>query len=260
MVFRSGYICAGRWWCGWSYKNSGKRRQVFYSYTGRRGTAATVTSDSVFTVVFNMSYNKNYNPETQTVGLAHEGTVVPLPANTSIIMLVDGVYYYKNLAAELGTKLALGEFIKMGSTTEHYAPEPLPAESGKEYLFIFDFSKTASGLPAGTFKVELLPVAGTCSGPMPAVTVAGTNSYSLTAGWAAGSLAIDLSGALFAGYDYKTDGKSYAFELALKQGGVNVPWPIGTRSTGPYLPRLCLMFLPPRLLVIIPFPLICLIV
>jgi hypothetical protein len=217
-------------------KNSGiKEGKYFTALQVGGGAAATITSDSVFTVVFNMSYNQSYNPETQTVGLAHEGTVVPLPANTSIIMLVDGVYYYKNLAAELGTKLALSEFIKMGSTTEHYAPEPLPAESGKEYLFIFDFSKTASGLPAGTFKVELLPVAGTCSGPMPAVTVAGTNSYSLTAGWAAGSLAIDLSGALFAGYDYKTDGKSYAFELALKQGGVNVPWPIGTKINGTVL-------------------------
>jgi hypothetical protein len=65
--------------------------------------------------------------------------------------------------------------------------------------------------------------------------VAGTNSYSLTASGAAGSLAINLSGTLVAGYDYKTDGKSYAFELALVQGGVNVPWPIGTKINGTVL-------------------------
>ncbi|MDR9787018.1 MAG: GLUG motif-containing protein [Peptococcaceae bacterium MAG4] len=217
-------------------KNSGiKEGKYFTVLQVGEGAAATVTSDSVFTVVFNMSYNQSYDPETQTVGLAHEGTVVPLPANTSIIMLVDGVYYYKNLTSELGTKLALGEFIKMGSTAEHYAPESLPAESVKEYLFIFDFSKTASGLPAGTFKVELLPVAGTFSGPMPVVTVAGTNAYSLTASGAAGSIKIDFSRILAEGYDYKTDGKSYAFELALKQGEANVSWPIGTKINGTVL-------------------------
>ncbi|TEB08150.1 The GLUG motif protein [Pelotomaculum schinkii] len=197
------------------------------------GTSAAVTSDSVFTAAFSMRYNETYHLETQTIGLANEGTVVPLPANTSIIMLVDGVYYYKNLAAELGTRLALGEFIKMGSATENYAPaEPVPAGTEKEYLFIFDFSKTAPGIASGAYKVELLTAAGTSAGAMPSVTVAGVNAYSLTASGENGSVHINLSRTPVEGYDYKTDGKSYACELQLERGGVTVPFPIGAKING----------------------------
>ena len=197
------------------------------------GTSAAVTADSVFTVAFSMRYNETYHLDTQTLGLADAGTAVPLPADTSIIMLVDGVYYYKNLAAELGTRLALGEFIKMGSATEYYAPaEPVPAGTEKEYLFIFDFSQTAPGIAAGAYEVELLTAAGTGAGPRPSVTVAGVNAYTITAGGENGSVRINFSGTPVEGYDYKTDGKSFAFELQLEQGGVTVPFPIGAKING----------------------------
>jgi len=197
------------------------------------GTSAAVTADSVFTAAFSVRYNETYHLETQTIGLANEGTAVPLPANTSIIMLVDGVYYYKNLATELGTRLALGEFIKMGSATENYAPaEPVPAGTEKEYLFIFDFSQTAPGIAPGAYKVELLTAAGTSAGAMPSVTVSGVNTYSLTASGENGSVHINLSRTPVEGYDYKTDGKSYACELQLEQGGVTVPFPIGAKING----------------------------
>jgi hypothetical protein len=196
------------------------------------GTSATITADSVFTVVFSMRYNETCHLDTQLLGLANEGAAVSLPANTSIIMLVDGDYYYKNLAAQLETRLALSEFIKMGSTTENYAPaEPAPANTTKEYLFIFDFSKT-SGVAAGSFDVELLPAAATHSGTMPSVTVTGQNTYVLDASAANNQLTVNLSRAMVDGYDYKTDGKSYAYELQLEQGGVAVPWPVGTKING----------------------------
>ncbi|OPZ75081.1 MAG: hypothetical protein BWY80_00313 [Firmicutes bacterium ADurb.Bin456] len=199
------------------------------------GTTATITGDSVFTVVFNVSYSKSYNPEAQTLGLDRNGSPVPLPANTSIIMLVDGVYYYKNLGFQMETILALGEFIKMGSLTEHYAPEQQPAQAVKEYLFIFDFSKTTSGIPTGTLKVELRPAAGTTTGLAPSVVVAGTNTYALAVSGTASSLNLGFSRTGVAAYDYKTDGQSYAFELVLLQGGVNVPWPAGTKINGSVL-------------------------
>lgn len=197
------------------------------------GTSAAITADSVFTVVFSMRYNETYHPDTQLLGLANEGAVVSLPANTSIIMLVDGDYYYKNITTAQEARVALSQFIKMGSTTEYYAPaEPAPANATKEYLFIFDFSKTASGVATGAFDVELLSAAATCSGTMPSVTVAGQNTYALNASAANNQLTVNLSRTPVAGYDYKTDGKSYAYELQLEQGGAVVPWPIGTKING----------------------------
>jgi hypothetical protein len=198
------------------------------------GVAATITADSVFTTAFCVGYNESINLETQTLGLAEEGTVVPLPANTSVIMLVDGVYYYKNLSSELDTRLALSEFIKMGSTTDNYTPAaPAPAETTKDYLFIFDFSKTAPGVATGTYKVELLPTSGAVSGTMPSVTVAGVNTYTLTAGGENGFVDnINFSSTLVEGYDYKTEGKNYAFELQLAQDGAVVPFPVGTKING----------------------------
>lgn len=210
-----------------------KEGKCFTASQVGESTAAAITSDSVFTVVFSATYSRSYDPAAQTLGLSQEGAVVPLPANTSIIMLVDGAYYYKNLGSGLGTKLVLGEFIKMGSLTEHYAPASWPAESAKEYLFIFDFSRATPGVSAGTCKVELLlPAAGSSTGPAPSLTVTGANAYALEASGTAGSYNLSFSRTGVAGYDYKTDGKSYAFELALQQGGLNVPWPIGAGING----------------------------
>lgn len=207
---------------------------------GKHYTAATlisgaplaVTADSAFTVGYTMRYAVSYNLTEQTIGLSNSGTAVRLPAGTSLIMLAEGSYYYLNLAAP-ASSLPLGDFIRMGSTTAHYAPATRAQPNDvKDFLFIFDFSRAAGQIAAGTYSVDFLAADSESPGPMPVVTVAGANTYSLTANGSTGSLNINLARTLVAGYDYKTDGKSYAFELALKQGGVNVPWPIGTKING----------------------------
>ena len=197
-------------------------------------TPVTVTADSVFTVGYTMRYNVSYNLAAQTVGLSNNGAAVQLPVDTSIIMLAEDSYYYINLATP-SDKISLGEFIKMGSTTDPYAPAAQAQTNDvKDFLFIFDFSKTAtaSQIATGTYNIELLNADGDPAGTMPVVTVAGINTYSLTASGAIGPLTVNLSRVPVAGYDYKTNGKSYAYEFYLEQGEVTVPWPIGTKFNG----------------------------
>ncbi len=196
------------------------------------GTSATITSDSVFTVVFSINYNESCSLETQALGLADNGAAVQLPAGTSIIMRAEDGYYYVNLASSAST-IALGEFIKMGSTTDYYAPSTQAQPNDvKDFLFIFDFTKTSSQIAAGTYQVELLTAAGESADTMPAVTVAGINTYSLTVSGTTGSLTINLSSAPVAGYDHKTYEKSCAYELHMEQSGATAPFPIGTKING----------------------------
>jgi hypothetical protein len=209
-----------------------KEGKFFTADAVEAGASATITSNSVFTVTFSLRYNEGCNLEAQTLGLAKNGAEVQLPAGTSVIMLAEGAYYYINLPAATG-KLSLGDFIKMGSASARYAPaaQAQPNEV-KDYLFIFDFTKTSSQVAAGTCHVELLDAEGGSAGIMPAVTVAGTNTYSLAASSAVGALNVNLTRITAAGYDYITDGKSYAYELYLERNGAAVPFPTGARING----------------------------
>ncbi|ATW23437.1 GLUG motif-containing protein [Candidatus Formimonas warabiya] len=205
----------------------------YYTAAFPEATSITITSDSVFTGAFNVHYNEACNLATQTIGLMNGETVVTLPAGTSIIMLVDGAYYYKNMETALGTRLPLNEFYHMGSGTLKYAPaESIPAGATKEYLFIFDFSKTAGGIAAGTYHIKLLPAHGTFSGTMPTVAVAGKNAYTLTASSGTDRFTVSLGRVLAPGYDFKTDGKISAFEFCLVNDEAVVPLPVGTKING----------------------------
>lgn len=196
------------------------------------GTPVAVTADSVFTVGYTLRYAVRYNLAAQTLGMAGNGAAVQLPAGTSLIMLAEGAYYYLNLVTA-ANKVSLGEFIKMGSTTEHYAPAtPAQPDDVEDYLFIFDFTKTTSQIAAGACQIELLTAEGEGAGAMPAVTLAGVNTYSLTASGTTGSINVNVTRTPVEGYDYKTDGKGYALELYLEQGGVMVPFPVGTKING----------------------------
>jgi len=194
------------------------------------GTTATITSESVFTVLFSLRYNVSCDPETQTLGLTNNDAEVQLPAGTSVIMLVEDSYYYINLATAVGS-IALDEFIKMGSTAEHYDHAVAEAEEEREYLFIFDFSKTAmvSQIAAGSYNIKLLTGNGNSGGTMPVVTVTGKNTYTLTANGGTDVLTLNFSRVSVPGYDYKTDGKVYSYALYLEKDGTALTFPVGTK-------------------------------
>jgi len=207
----------------------------YYTYLDVPDTSTvTVTADSAFTVAYKVSYSASGGTElsTQTVGLKQGATVVTLPAQTTVIMLVDGVYYYKNLTADLTGSIMLNQFIQMGTTATNYPSQSAAAGSTKQYLFIFDFSRTTAGIAAGTSNIEFLIAGGTTTGTVPTVTVAGQNAYSLTAASGTDSCTAALSKTTAMGYDYKTDGKSYFYEIYLQQSGSTVNLPIGTKVNG----------------------------
>lgn len=210
-----------------AYIKAGKYYSI--SEVGTSDTA-TITSDSVCTVTYTIKYNQSYELAKQTVGLTKNGADTMLPANTSVIMLTDGQYYYVNLT-NAAAKIALGTFKKMGSETEAY-PAGVQAVSGseKQYLFIFDFSGTAGEITAGTYKVAIADADGKNSGSMPQLVIAGKNSFSVTTAAGTNSFKVALAKNLLSGYDYKTYGASYVYEITLKKDGTtSVPWPAGTQ-------------------------------
>jgi len=207
----------------------------YYTYLDVPDTSTlTITADSAFTVAYKVSYSASGGTElsTQTVGLKQGAAAVTLPAHTTVIMLVDGVYYYKNLTADLTGSIMLNQFIQMGTTATNYPSQTAAAGSTKQYLFIFDFSRTTAGIAAGTSNIEFLVAGGTTTGTVPTVTVAGQNAYSLTAATGTDSCTAALSKTTAMGYDYKTDGKSYFYEIYLQQSGSTVNLPIGTKVNG----------------------------
>lgn len=207
----------------------------YYTYTDVPDTTTlTVTADSAFTVAYRVSYSAEGGTElsTQTIGLKQGATAVTLPANTTVIMLVDGIYYYKNLIADLTGPITLNQFIQMGTTATTYPSQTAAAGTTKQYLFIFDFSRTTTGIAAGTSNIEFLVAGGTTTGNMPTVTVTGMNSYSLSTTSGTNSCTATLSKTTATGYDYKTDGKSYLYEIYLEQSGSAVDLPIGTIVNG----------------------------
>lgn len=196
-------------------------------------TSVAITSDSVFTVFFGTRYNSSCEPEEQTIRLKGNDAALQLPAGTSIIMLTNGSYYYINLTAAAGV-ITLGEFLRMGSTTEHYESLPTAENDEKQYLFIIDFSKTALGnqIPTGSYNVELLSPSANYPGTPPVVTVAGKNNYSLSATGNTNMFTVNFTKNSVSGYDYKTDGKIFAYEFYLENNGIRVPFPIGTIING----------------------------
>jgi len=206
----------------------------YYTPTSLEGaaTAATITADSAFSVYFSGTYSATCALETQTIGLKQGATAVTLPAQTTVIMLVDGVYYYKNLTADLTGSIMLNQFIQMGTTEVTYPSQTAAAGSTKQYVFIFDFSRTTAGIAAGTSNIEFLIAGGTTTGTVPTVTVAGQNAYSLTTTSGTDSCTAALSKTTAMGYDYKTDGKSYFYEINLQQSGSTVNLPVGTIVNG----------------------------
>lgn len=200
------------------------------------GTTTTVTSESVFTVFFRLGYDISCNPEDQTLILKNNNDeVMPFPVGTSIIMLAGDSYYYINLTVSAAS-IKLGDFIKMGSTVEHYISLPAVEGEVKEYLFIFDFSKiaTENQIPGGAYSMELTTPNGGYSGTLPVITVTGKNSYDFSVNAAADMFTINFNKIPVPGYDYKTDGKIFAYEFYLENqsGTEKIPLPVGTKVNG----------------------------
>jgi len=195
-------------------------------------TSAAVTADSVFTVAFAMHYGSALDLAAQTVGLSAGGNAVVLPAGTSITMCLSGSYYYLNIIADTDRRIQLGEFIKMNSLTEHYPSAQSASGEQREYLFIFDFAGTENGLAAAAAAVKLLNPDGSDPGASATVTVGGKNAYTVSASGGTNAFTAGFSRVQAAGYDFKTDGRVFAYEISLKKGGVPVPFPIGTRVNG----------------------------
>lgn len=204
------------------------------------GAAATVTAESVFTAAFGLEYKMNCAPEEQTLKLKNDHAA-PLPAGTSIIMLAGEAYYYINLTAPAAA-IALGDFLQMGGAGLPYSPAPAAKDDVSDYLFIFDFSKTAPAdlIPAGSYSVELSHPGGGHSGALPAVTVAGVNEYDLSVGGAVNDqFTVSVNRIPVSGYDYKTDGKEFACEFYLEKEGASgtetVPLPVGAKINGSFV-------------------------
>ncbi len=202
------------------------------------GAAATVTAESVFTVAFGLQYKVNCAPEEQTLKLKNDNAATQLPAGTSVIMLAGDAYYYINLTQPVPA-ITLGEFIKMGSADQRYSPAAATKDDTAEYLFIFDFSKTAieSQFPADPYIIELSHPDGGHTGALPAVTVAGKNEYNLFVDSTANNMfEVSVSKTPVTGYDYKTDGKAFACEFYLEKegaGGTEIaPLPAGAKING----------------------------
>lgn len=203
----------------------------YYTYLDVPDTSTlAATTDSAFTVAYRVSYSASAGTvlSTQTIGLKQGTTAVTLPADTTVIMLVDGVYYYKNLTADLAGSIVLSQFIQMGTTATTYPSQTAAAGSTKQYVFIFDFSRTTAGIATGISNIEFLIEGGTTTGTVPTVTAAGKNSYSLTTIGGINSCTATFSKTTATGYDYKTDGKFYFYEFYLQQAGSTVKLPIGT--------------------------------
>ncbi|MEL7567813.1 MAG: GLUG motif-containing protein [Dehalobacterium sp.] len=215
--------------------NSKIKEGKYYTTTALlgAGTSVTITSESVFTVLLSLRYNISCDPEAQTLRLTSNDGEVQLPVATSIIMLIDDSYYYINLGTE-ASSIVLGEFMKMGSTEEHYDPATAEAEEEQEYLFIFDFSKTAMAgqIATASYNIELLAGNGDYGGTMPVVTATGKNTYTLTVNGGTDMLTVSLSKVSAPGYDYKTDGKMYSYVFYLKKDGVAVSFPAGIKING----------------------------
>lgn len=203
------------------------------------GLAATaaVTGDSVFTTAFSLKYGAGRQPAGQTLQLINNNEAVPLPARTSIVMLTEGTYYYVNLAEPV-TALTLGDFIKMGSFDEGYSPAQAAKDEEKEYLFIFDFTQTATGMADGTYDIELALPGENYTGQLPVVTVGSRNVYEHNVGAAANEFTVDFDKTPATGYDYKTDGKEFVYEFYLERDGAIVPLPVGTRVNGSFVSAL----------------------
>ena len=209
-------------------------------YTAARlGLAATaaVTGDSVFTTAFSLKYGAGCQPAEQTLQLINNNETASLPAGTSIVMLAEGSYYYVNLTMPV-TTLTLGDFIKMGSLVEGYSPAQAAKDEEKEYLFIFDFTQTATGMAGGAYDIELALPDGSYTGQLPVVAVGSKNAYGHNVSAAANGFTVDFGVTTAAGYDYKTDGKVFAYEFYLEREGVIVPLPVGTCVNGSFVSAL----------------------
>lgn len=203
------------------------------------GLAATaaVTGDSVFTTAFSLKYGAGCQPAGQTLQLINNNEAVSLPAGTSMVMLAEGTYYYVNLT-EPATELTLSDFIKMGSFEEGYSPAQAAKDEEKEYLFIFDFTQTATGMADGTYDIELALPGENYTGQLPVVTVGSRNVYEHNVGAAANEFTVDFDKTPATGYDYKTDGKEFVYEFYLERDGAIVPLPVGTRVNGSFVSAL----------------------
>lgn len=207
---------------------------------GTDTSEATITSESVFTVYFKMCFNTGCEPEEQILRIKNNNEEgVELPVGTSIIMLAEVSaegsysYYYINLTTPTDT-ITLDEFIKMGSTTEHYNSAPAAEDDEKEYLFIFDFSNVASEnqISPDSYKIELLTPNESYSGTPPIFTITGKNTYTLTVHGGTDTCTVSLGQVAVAGYDEKTAGKVWAGSFYLEKDGVKKPIPPGTRING----------------------------
>lgn len=203
------------------------------------GLAATaaVTGDSVFTTAFSLKYGAGCQPAGQTLQLINNNETASLPVGTSIVMLAEGTYYYVNLT-EPATELILSDFIKMGSFEEGYSPAQAAKDEEKEYLFIFDFTQTATGMADGTYDIELALPGENYTGQLPVVTVGSRNVYEHNVGAAANEFTVDFDKTPATGYDYKTDGKEFVYEFYLERDGAIVPLPVGTRVNGSFVSAL----------------------
>lgn len=199
------------------------------------GTEAVMTSDSVFTVFFEVLDETPSNPKQQTLRFndTAEGDV-PFPADTSIIMWAEGAYYYLNLVEETAV-VKLGDFVKMGSTDLSESYNPGQVEESREYLFFVDLSKPEVQIPAGTYNIKLTNPNGKCSGVVPALEITGQKSYALSVNSsAADTFAVSFNETGTPGYDHKTAGNVLAFEFYLEKELENeererILWPIGTK-------------------------------
>ncbi|SHI06988.1 The GLUG motif-containing protein [Sporobacter termitidis DSM 10068] len=207
-----------------------KAGKVFSAAAVGGDTSAAVTSDSVFSVRWSVRYNANCALALQTAGLYADDGAAVLPAGTSVIMETDGVYYYENLT-DGAAGLTLGDFVRMGSQAERYPDMQVSPGTQKDYLFIFDFTKTA-GLNPGIYKIRLADQNRNSSGGAPSVAVSGKSAYTLAVSGGVNMLTAEFSAAPAAGYDYKTDGASFVYMLALKKDDAPCPWPVGIRLNG----------------------------
>jgi hypothetical protein len=197
-------------------------------------TTVTVTSESIFSVLFSFRYEESFEPDQHILSLKNNNEPVEFPAATSITMLYEESYYYINLA-EAEDSIMLGSFIKMGSTSDYFDPPAAEEKDVKDYLFIIDFTRTleTDQIPAGSYNIKLAASNKNYSGTLPKVIVTGKNNYDLSVSGGINMFAINLSNAPVLGYDYKTAGGIYACEFSLEKETENgteiVPLPAGTK-------------------------------
>lgn len=204
-------------------------------------TTAQVTKDSVFTVAFSLKYESDYNASAlqgQIVKFTPDevdGDLRKLPAGTAIIMRAEKSYYYFNLPQSTD-KITLGDFIKMGSIDNNDCFNPPAVTSGqtREYLFIFDLTKNAAQISAGSYYIELTFPSEDYSGTKPKIEITEKGDYELI-GFDNG-LQIKLVEPPFSGYDHKTHENTLVYEFCLKEeGGNNVSFPVGTKLNDTYI-------------------------